>query len=86
MADAFWNTHFITRAYEDFFRADRQFELPGHDRHKFICSMDEIIPLSSWWVGEHIARIASSVPVVSHLVMIERDGKFLMGEIRHEAI
>lgn len=80
MADVFGNTHFITRLCKDFFRTDGQLELPFHDGHEFIRRMDEIIPLSSGRVGEHVAGIAPLAPVLGHLVTIEWHWEFLVGE------
>jgi hypothetical protein len=44
--------------------------------------VEEIIPLSVGWVGEHITGVAPPVPGLSRLVTVEGHWEFLTGEIR----
>lgn len=83
MVDSFGNKDFVTRLCDDLFSADGELEPPIHHGHQLVRRVDEIIPLSSGWVGEHITGVAPPVPVLSHLVMINRNREFLTGEIGH---
>lgn len=83
MANTFGNEHFIARFCNNLFLADCQPQLPLHDGHELVRGMDEIIPLSAWRIGEHITRIASTVPVLNDLVTIERQREFMENEMGH---
>jgi len=83
MKDAFRNKHFVARFCNDLFSVDGQLEPPTLNGHELVRRVDEIIPLSSGRVGERDAGIATSAPVLSHLVTIEGHWEFLTGEVGH---
>lgn len=85
MANTLRNKHFVARLCDDRFSADGEFEAPIHNSHELVRRMDEIIPLSAWWVGEQVTGVAPPAPVLSHLVTVEGRRELMKGEIGHEA-
>jgi hypothetical protein len=83
MADSSGNKHFIAGLGENLFSADSELELPLDIGYQFVRRMDEVIPLSPRRVSKHLAGVAPPVPVVRHLVMVDRHRKFLTREIGH---
>jgi len=83
MKHSFWDKHFVAWFRNDLFFYDSQLELANYYSHEFVRRVDKIIPLSAGWVGEHITGVAPPVPVVRHLVMVDRHRKFLTREIGH---
>jgi hypothetical protein len=75
--------HLIARCSDNFFIADGQLELAGHDGHKFVRRMDKIIPLSAGRIGEQVTGVASPSPVTGDLVSVGGYREFMLGKIGH---
>lgn len=64
--------HLIARYGDDLFIANGQLELAGHDGHKLIRCVDEIIPLLAGRISEEITGVAPLSPVAGDLVTVWR--------------
>ena len=84
MVYTFWNQHFVTRFHADLFPANRELESAIHRGYQLVRRMNEIIPFPAGRIGEHLARIAASMPVLGYLFAIKRHRKFVKGEVVHE--
>src|SRR5215472_14077670 len=83
VADASRNKHLISRSSDNLLIVDGQSQSPDYDGHKLIGRMDEVIPLSSRRIDEHVTGVPPLAPISSHFFAVNGHRKLLRDEIAH---